>query len=141
MKIGCLNYILKGRTPVEEPDIQNWMEWFERAHKTDLCVVARTKIFHQKKPEKVHTISTVFLGINRNFLGGRPLLFESLEFIREGEAEDTGDVDRAGTWEEAEQRHKDLALAIAARLEKEHGPGIQIVSTNGRGYMKWEKRR
>ena len=57
-------------------------------------------------------VSTVFLGIDHNWLGGgKPLLFETMVFISERKsAKDWGelDMDRYSTWKEAEEGHKEM---------------------------------
>jgi len=47
------------------------------------------------------SVSTVFLGIDHNFFGGEPRLFETAIF-RNGETEIVG---RVATWEQAEELH------------------------------------
>ena len=84
------NYILIGQTPVMEPDIVKWAQWFEKADRR----VARTQV---GKCE----VSTVFLGTDNNFSGhGPPLLFETMVFP---EAQICW---RCATWLEAEAQHK-----------------------------------
>ena len=54
------------------------------------------------------TVSTVFLGIDHNFSGGPPLIFETMVFgggLTEYQT-------RYATWDEAEAGHRD-ALALA----------------------------
>ena len=46
-------------------------------------------------------VSTVFLGLNHNFDGGKPLLFETLADV--GGNDDV--VDRYETWKQAERGH------------------------------------
>lgn len=133
----CFNYILEKKTPIAEPDIQRWSEWIDKALRNGICGVGRTEVFHEKNLEEVHLISTIFLGRDFNFFNDPPLLFETVEFIRRGDKEETGDLDRASTWEEAEERHKDLVFTVGARMLEERGAGVQISSVTGRGYMKW----
>ena len=89
-----LLYILKGHTPVPEPDSRKWAEWYERERKT--CRVAFDQIGGVE-------ISTVFLGVNHNLLHEqeKPHLFETL--IRGGQ--DDGTLERYPTWQEAETGH------------------------------------
>jgi hypothetical protein len=66
-----MNYILNDAgDPVQELDILAWARWFQTADRT----IARDEL-----PGDV-TVSTVFLGIDHNFGGGRPLLFETMVF-------------------------------------------------------------
>ena len=84
-------YILKGKTPVVENDIIKWGKWFGTANR------------HVKEDiiKGIH-ISTVFLGINHNFVGGKPILFETRIFG--GEHNDY--QERYHTLEEAEDGHE-----------------------------------
>ena len=88
-------YILKDKKPVEETDLLKWAEWFETADR----VVAKTKIGEQE-------VSTVFLGLDHSFWGGKPLLFETMIFP-ECEYQE-----RYSTWEEAEEGHKRAVLNV-----------------------------
>ncbi len=96
-----LNYTLKNKEPVPEPDIIKWGEWFEKADRH----VATTKGDNW-------VISTVFLGIDHNFSGhGDPILFETMVFrTKDWNGEGDGllehDCERYSTWEEAEKGHK-----------------------------------
>lgn len=56
-------------TPVVEPDLMKWGEWFCRQDRH----VAENIIAHVR-------VSTVFLGINNSFGCGAPLLFETMVF-------------------------------------------------------------
>jgi hypothetical protein len=47
-------------------------------------------------------ISTVFLGLDHNFFGGKPLLFETMVFGGENDEYQN----RCSTWEEAEAMHQ-----------------------------------
>jgi len=94
-------YILKGHLPVEEHDLMKWARWFETAKRR----VAFTQI---KKVD----ISTVFLGMDYNFIGeGEPVLFETMIFG--GKYNEY--QQRYSTWEEAENGHKE-----AVNLVKNH---------------------
>ena len=63
------HWILKDGEPVQVPLLE-WALWFEN---TDTRRVAETIINDVR-------VSTVFLGINHNFGGGKPLLFETMIF-------------------------------------------------------------
>lgn len=84
-------YILIGKEPILEKDLLKWARKFETVDRR----VARDKI------GKV-SVSTVFLGLDHNFDGGKPLLFETMIF---GGKHDQY-TDRYSTWEEAEKGHK-----------------------------------
>jgi hypothetical protein len=94
------NYILKGRTPVEEPDIITWAKWFEKADRN----VKRTTL-----PDGV-LVSTIFLGLDHNFLNGAPILFETMIFGGEHDQW----CDRYETWEQAEAGHQNAIEMIFA---------------------------
>lgn len=85
-------YILEGKIPKLVDDVFEWGEWFETADRK----VARTVL-----PNDVE-VSTVFLGLDHNFSGGVPILFETMIFGGEHD----GYQERYATWEEAEAGHK-----------------------------------
>lgn len=92
-------YILKYRKPVPCSDTQKWAQWFMRAHRR----VRRTQV-------NKGYVSTVFLGLDHNFGGGPPILFETMYFGEKGispESEDGfwGTMTRASTWREALRQH------------------------------------
>ena len=91
-------YILKDRKPVRCDDLVEWSKQFGSASR----IVAQTNV-------RGINVSTVFLGIDHNFSGGAPLLFETMVF---GIGEDESQV-RCSTWEEAEVQHAE-AVAKAA---------------------------
>lgn len=84
-------YILDGHEPVRVKDALEWAEWFETADR-----IVKKTLIHDIE------ISTVFLGINHNYFGGPPLLFETMIFGGEHDEYQ----DRCGTWDEAEDMHK-----------------------------------
>ena len=95
------HYILVGQSPVVEPDLMTWMEWYEHADR----IVAQTEV-----PGGV--VSTVFLGLDHNFSRtGPPLLFETMAFI-DGEA---GNCRRTATWLDAEAMHAATVALHSAR--------------------------
>jgi hypothetical protein len=64
--------------PVPATNLLRWGEWFERANRTV-----------EKDEIDGHFISTVFLGIDHNFLGeGPPILWETMVFDPDGKALD-----------------------------------------------------
>ena len=69
-------YILDGlndKIPVEV-DCQTWGTWFETAKRhVDFTEIDK------------HEISTVFLGLDHNYFGGKPLIFETMIFDPSGE--------------------------------------------------------
>lgn len=100
------HYILVGQSPVIEPDALKWARWFETADRK----VALTEV-------GPHTISTVFLGLDHNFMGkGPPLLFETMVFS-DGEATDY--MTRSSSWLEAEgQHHKAVAFYRQRKVKR-----------------------
>lgn len=93
-------YILEGHQPVAV-DLMTWARWFEKAERH----VAQTEIGDVR-------VSTVFLGLDHAFGGGRPLLFETMIF---GGSED-GYCERYETWDEAEAGHA-TAVALVSPVE------------------------
>lgn len=84
-------YILDGHTPVAESNLLRWAVWFETADRT----VEKTYIQDCE-------ISTVFLGLDHQWLDGPPILFETMIF---GGKLD-GECWRYSTWEEAREGHE-----------------------------------
>lgn len=105
-------YILKGKKAVPVEDALEWGNWFETADKE--------RVVKQQTLKSGMWISTVFLGLDHNFGGGKPLLFETMVFdtndkkkykIGDNEHESIGEemeTNRYSTWEEAEAGHKKL---------------------------------
>src|ERR1035437_5024539 len=60
-------------------------------------------------------ISTVFLALDHSFMGGQPVLFETMVF---GGSLD-GEQERYHTWDEAEAGHKVMIERVKAELEKQ----------------------
>jgi hypothetical protein len=86
-------YVLDGHKAVPEPNLLKWAAWFEKA---DNRRVAYTEV------SPGVTVSTVFLGLDHGFGGyDGVLLFETMVFGGEHD----GEMDRASTWEEAEEQH------------------------------------
>jgi hypothetical protein len=93
-------YILIGQTPVLEPDLLVWAEWYESADR----VVFQTEI-----PGGM--VSTIFLGLDHQWGNGPPLLFETMIF-RDGESDDCF---RCSTWLEAEAQHAKVVESCTHR--------------------------
>jgi hypothetical protein len=60
-------------------------------------------------------ISTVFLGIDHNWSGGPPLLFETMVF---GDAEESGEMHRYSTWDEAVAGHARVVAQCEEQLAR-----------------------
>ena len=85
------NYILDGHRAIVEPDLLKWAKWFESGNRR----VDEAKIGDVR-------VSTVFLGIDISFDGGKKQLFETMIF---GGANDEY-CNRCETWDEAVKMHK-----------------------------------
>jgi hypothetical protein len=79
-------------------DLLEWAEWFQNADRS----VSWTELSGNA------SVSTVFLGLNHNYSGGPPLLFETA-IIRAGEFDIHS---RYGTWDEAERGHAEIVAAV-----------------------------
>lgn len=90
-------YILEGHTPVEEPDLFKWAEWFETADR------------HVRDSFQGDVrVSTVFLALDHSFGHGRPVLFETIAFVGHAAVEQK----RYSTWAEAEQGHANMVAKV-----------------------------
>ena len=101
-------YKLEGHEPVKVDDIVEWAMWFENAD----TKVARTTVGSA-------TVSTVFLGLDLNFLGYTPHLFETMIFAAENNMYNNY-MWRYATWDEAVQGHEQ-AVAMITRGEMPPG--------------------
>jgi len=96
-------YVLDNHTPIPATSVLEWGAFLE---KDENRIVALTGVC-----DDAH-VSTVFVGLDHNFLGvGPPLLFESMIF---GGAHD-GEQRRYATWAEAEAGHAEFVAL--ARME------------------------
>jgi hypothetical protein len=98
-------YILEGRTPKRVDDWTRWSRWMRKADR----YVRRTVIGPL-------TVSTEFLGLDHNWFGGVPLLFQTRVFGMEEDSYQT----RCSTWDEAERAHaeaRDFARGLVADAE------------------------
>jgi hypothetical protein len=99
-------YILDGKTPVPEPDLLKWSEWFANAD-------ADRQVADTVQGDV--RVSTIFLGLDQNHFGPTPLLFETMVF-RAGKS---AEMDRYSTWEEAEKGHAEMVkLALSKRYQR-----------------------
>jgi hypothetical protein len=94
-------YILKGKIPVIEPSLLEWAKWYEAADRT----VKETRVGDAK-------VSTVFLGLDRQFGDGPPLLFQTMIF----DGDRDGEAYRYSTWEEAAVGHDRVASALSDEI-------------------------
>ena len=85
-------YILKDKIPIPVKNVIDWARYYETSNR---------KVNDTILPDGIH-ISTVFLGIDHNFGGGKPLLFETMIFGGEHD----NYQERYSTWNEAEKGHE-----------------------------------
>lgn len=93
-------YVLRGHTPVPEPDLEVWARWFKDADRT-----VKLTTVHGKG-----IVSTVFLGVDHSFADCCVELFETLVFggLLDGKAE------RYATWNEAVEGHAQMVARVEA---------------------------
>jgi hypothetical protein len=103
-------YILNNRVPFAV-DMMTWAMWLENI---DNRRVAYTVIDVDLGVE----VSTVFLGLDHNFSGGEPVLFETMVFGDVGDRRDEIEMDRYCTWAEAERGHAEIVANMTALLER-----------------------
>lgn len=96
-------YVLDGRRVVPTDDIHEWGRMFDSEDR---------RVAHDQVGDA--EVSTVFLGIDHDFFGGPPLLFETMVFGGEHDQF----TERYSTWDEAETGHR----AIVDRLEAGQSP-------------------
>lgn len=89
-------YILDGKTPVQVSGVQEWATNYERNNS-----VARDTF------GKV-LVSTVFLGLDHSWDGGKPLLFETMIFGGKHDQYQT----RCSTWDEAIIQHEEACKLV-----------------------------
>jgi len=97
-------YILGKNHELIETDLMTWARFFEDINNLRVAYDIIGDV----------EVSTVFLGIDHNFGKGEPLLFETMIFggDRDGEQE------RYHTWEDAEQRHKEIVEEFSSPERK-----------------------
>jgi hypothetical protein len=103
-------YILEGRNPIPCTDLMTRARWFETSDRQ----VAKTDIGDVR-------VSTVFLGFDRSFGQGPPLLFETMIFG--GPFDQDKYQERCSTWEEAEAQHAE-AVEVARQSLNEPCGGV-----------------
>lgn len=89
------HYRIEGHDVVEEPDLLTWARWFESSMRAR--IVGRTQV-------GTYAISTVFLGLDHNWGGGPPILFETMVYGSDGEDRDI--VQRYHTYSDASAGHR-----------------------------------
>jgi len=99
-------YILEGKTVVPAKSTAEWAAWFGTTDRR----VARFK-------SRYLLVSTVFLGLDHNWNGGPPLIFEAMIFGSRKNAMDLG-CKRYSTYEEAEKGHAELLKGIVCQINR-----------------------
>jgi hypothetical protein len=99
------HYVLDGKVPRVVSSFREWVQQFEQRTESckqgaDIWRVGRTDL-----PNGGY-VSTVFLGLDHAFMGGPPMIFETMTFLPGDEGENTEQL-RYSTWEEAEAGHAD----------------------------------
>lgn len=95
-------YILVDKKPKRCNDLMEWARWFEKGDEA-------RRVAHDVVNGV--SVSTVFLGLDHQYGGGPPLLFETMEFGQQ-------DMERYSTWEEAEAGHRAMVERVKARHAK-----------------------
>jgi hypothetical protein len=96
-----MHFILRDGRPVDEPDVIKWAQWMEAND--------RERIVEQTTFSDGCMVSTVFLGLDHDFMGTGAILYETMTF---GGPHGEGAIElRYRTREEAEQGH---AATVAA---------------------------
>jgi hypothetical protein len=92
-------YILDDKgEPIPEPDPLKWAQWFG---------TNKARFVKQEDVGEGVWVSTVFLGIDHNFSGGEPILWETMAFTQQDRK--TLDCRRCGgSREQAEAMHRDM---------------------------------
>ena len=117
-------YILDAeKRPVECDDLMQWARWFERNRQ--FRQLARDEIVVDGVE---YLVSTVFLGVDHSWDDkGPPILFETMIFRLKSpeekldsqfETEDTGDMWRYASWDDAEAGHKCAVARLKAGVIK-----------------------
>lgn len=96
--------------PVKTQPLHTWTRWMKEAVRDGKRRVAYDEI---KVGRKKVEVSTVFLGIDHNFLGrGTPILFETMVFGGRYDKE----MYRYTTWKKAEEGHKKVLDKVRRSL-------------------------
>jgi len=87
----------------------------ERLMDRDYSRVGLTRVTSASNPNVSYMVSTVWLATNYNFLGGPPILFETMVFGG-GEGQDQSQW-RWGTEVQAEAGHAEIVATVAATVD------------------------
>lgn len=111
-------YCLIERKVVMTTDLMQWAMWFELARRSGASAIGKDDVSNA-------FVSTTFLGIDHNYWGGAPLLFETMVFAQEEDGSSDMFQERYATIEEAEAGHK----RVVASLRKHETDAIEMAST------------
>lgn len=103
-------YILRNKIAIPESDPKKWSEWLGNAYRSGERQVGAS--LYQCHGRRIF-VSTIFLGVDYNLFGDRPILFESMAFLSRSRGEEL--CDRYSTWAEAEEGH--YAMLRQAKIE------------------------
>lgn len=78
--------------------------------------VARTEILSAADPKVMKTVSTVWLGLDHNYSGGTPLIFETMVF---GDSMADELCQRYSTEADALAGHREIVATVAATVQDE----------------------
>lgn len=98
-------YVLEGREVVPCSDVDRWAAEY----------IGNRSTAHRIGFDTIGTVlvSTVFLGMDHNWRGGPPLLFETMTF-----ADEFGEIQlRCSTYDQAEDQHKTVCRLVRASQE------------------------
>ena len=96
-------FILEGHKVVRCDDLMKWAKWFGTADHH----VAKTTLSNGVD------ISTIFLGLDHNFTGKPPILFETMVFGGEFDEQ----AERYSNWQDAEEGHKKWVAKAQPKVE------------------------
>ena len=105
-------YILNPDHSVKLVDLRTWYAWMCEEKERDPWLQRRLVALTQVNSEI--KVSTVFLGMDHNFLGGPPEIFETMVFG--GPLAD--ECVRYSTWAQAEQGHAVIVDRVQAAIER-----------------------
>lgn len=109
-------YRLDGHTPVPVDDVLEWADHAEvryEAMRHGLPDPWRVARHHLGPDGEAGWISTVFLGLDHQWLDGPPLLFETMTFTYNEKADRTY---RTPTWDAALAMHDQVVAEVCAAL-------------------------
>ena len=94
------HWILEEDHTVREASLLEWAEWFGK--NIELRIVKREE-FNEG------VVSTVFLGLDHNYTGGDPHVFETMVFDKDG---NELECHRCSLWDQAVDQHEAVVLSL-----------------------------